>query len=77
VFQAFLNESDKNRILTLRKSQCMFAIIITKDFQIMGLNNSKQFNNHEYLNRSNGLVLRPLSNGPDGTDIIESRLEGP
>ena len=77
MFQALLNENDKNRILTLHKSQCMIAKIITKDTIIMSLYNSIQFNNHECLNWLNGLPLRPFYNGLDGADIIESRLEGP
>jgi hypothetical protein len=55
----------------------MIAKIIMKDFKIMRLNNSKQFNKHEYLNRSNGLLLSPFYNALQGTDIIELRLEGP
>ena len=70
-------ENDKNRILTLHKSQCMIAKIITKDFKIMRLNNSKQFNKHEYLNWSSGLLLSPFYNALHGADIIDSRLEGP
>ncbi len=70
-------KNDKNRILTLPKRQCMIAKIITKDFIIMRLNNSKQFNKHEYLNWSNGLPLSPFYSALQGADIIESRLEGP
>ena len=77
VFQAFLNENDKNRMLTLHNSQCMTTKILMKDFMIMRLTISKQFNKHKYLNRSNGLLLSPFYNALQGTDIIELRLEGP
>ena len=77
VFQGFLEENVKNRILTLLLSKCMIAKITTKDFKIMLVNNSKQLNKHKYLNRSNGL-LPDLSNyALQRTDIIELCLEGP
>ena len=61
----------------MHNNQCMIAKILTKDFMIMRLKNSKQFNNHEYLYCSKGLRLRPVYNGLHESDIFESRLEGP
>ena len=76
MFSAILNQNDKNRILTLHNNQCMIGRIIKKDMIIMRSNKSKQFNKHEYLNRSNGLLLSPFYNALQGTDIVELRLEG-
>ena len=77
VFQAFLEENAKNRILTLHRSQCMIAKNTTKDFIIMHSIILKQFNKHKCLNRSNGLLLGLFYNALQGTDITELRLEGP
>jgi len=54
----------------------MIAQFTTKDFIIMRSNDLKQFNKFEYLHRSKGLILSLFFNALQGTDIIESRLEG-
>jgi hypothetical protein len=55
----------------------MIAEILRKDFIMMCLNNSTQFDKHEYLNWSSGLFIRPFNSALHGEVIIESRLEGP
>ena len=49
----------------------------TKDSEIMRVSNSKQFNQREFLNGSNGLCLSPFYMAIHGTDRIISRQEGP
>ena len=77
VFQAFLEENAKNRMLTLHRSQCMMAKNTTKDFIIVCLNNLQHINKQVRLGRLSDLLTGPFYSALRGTDIIELRLEGP
>ena len=43
----------------------------------MRISSISQFNRHMRINRSNDTGLDALYNAPQGTDVIELRLEGP